>query len=209
MIPDRLASAAALHRLGRLAAALWRDLQMRVAILGVRLSSDRTALDALLQGEELPGEWVQRREWRWPVGLTRDSDAARRARRAKLVAAARQFELVGTETWVTVSAVPMASAEDAEYSLETVWEPPWVHPGALTQADVEVSPPTAAGEHARAFLVNTTHENGPRRTLFYVVWHEAEAVLFAIALAAPTEYDLLAAMSMLIEVQRNGAANGR
>lgn len=188
---------------------LRRDLQWRLAILAARLSSDRTALDALLRTEDLPGGWFQLRESRWRVGYTRDSDVARRARRARLVAASRQFELVGTQTWVTVSAVPVANVEDAQNSLENVWEPPWVDPTALTQADAEVSPPAAAGEHARAFLINTAHETGPRRTVFYVVWHEDQSMVFAIALAAPTEYNLSHAMSMLIEVQRGYSTDGR
>lgn len=189
-----------------LSAVLSRDLRFRVAVLAARFSSDRTALDALLRREDLPEGWFQLRERRWRAGFLRDDDADRRARRARLVAVSRQFELVGTQTWVTASAMPAASVEDAQNFLEHAWEYPAFDRTALTQADAEVSPPPAAGEHARAFLLNTTYETGPRRTFFYVVWHDAQSMVFSIGLSAPTEYDLLDAMSTLVHLQRSLAS---
>ncbi len=106
-----------------------------------------------------------------------------------------------------VRVVPVASVDDAQYSLEHAWDSPWLDPHAVTQADAEVSPPVAAGEHARAFLINTTYETGPRWTRFDVLWHEGQPLMFHIGLTAPTEYNLRDAMSMLIELQRGASAS--
>lgn len=176
---------------------------MRGAVLAARFSSDRNALDALLRVEDLPGGWLQLREWRWRVGFLGKRDSYRRASQAKLIAAARDFELVGTQTRLLVQAVPFVSVEDAQDWLENLWEVPrWRESTALTHDEVEAAPPPTAGEHARALLVNTTHETGPRRTLFCVAWREVQPMAFALQLSAPTEYNLLDAMSMLIQLQR-------
>jgi hypothetical protein len=162
--------------------------------------------------EDLPGGWFQEREWRWRYGFMGKTDFSRRASQAKLIAAARRFELVGTQTWLLVQAVPFPSVEDAQAWLENVWQVPWWRdPTALTQVEAEVEPaPAAAGEHARALVVNTTFETGPRRTLFCVAWREAQPMAFLLQLGAPTEYDRFDAMSMLIKLQRaRSSSTGR
>jgi hypothetical protein len=130
-----------------------------------------------------------------------ERDSSRRASQAKLVGAGRDFELVGTQTWVTVWAAPYVSAEDAQDALDA-WQRPWLDPNALTQVDIEVAPPAVAGEHARASLVNTTYETAPRHSRVGVAWHDGQAMVYEVRVIAPTEYNLLDAMSTLIKLQR-------
>lgn len=181
---------------------LWRQLRWQVAFLAGRLSSDRSSLDALIRLEDLPDGWFQNWEKRWRFGLTSTEELARRSRQAKLVGATRCFELVGTGTWVMASAVPFVSVEDAQDWLEISASQVLSSRDrdALAHAETEVAPPRAAGEHARAVLVNTDYESGPRRTHFFVAWREAQPMVFTLQIKTPTEYDVLDPMTMLIQL---------
>jgi hypothetical protein len=168
--------------------------------------ADRQSLEILVDVEDMPnGGWSLKRENLWRVGVDARSGAGKRAREAKLIGAHREFTHPDGSN-VIAQVTPFTSHDDALSALEGIWQrlpASWDITAERTD-EVEVPPPDAAGDHARALLIGRTSRNGDWRTLC-VSWVE-HRVWFVIRWRSPAEVDLWEPMSVLVEQQRHRSA---
>lgn len=98
-----------------------RNFQYLLAQIGPR-AARRDSLAMLLEAAQLPGTgWTVLDERSWRTGfMSKPTEAARRARRARTFSAIRSFEL-GTESrWVWIEVMPFAAPADAEAVLPSL-----------------------------------------------------------------------------------------
>jgi hypothetical protein len=183
---------------------LWRVAASRAML---RYSRDRSTLNLLLTINDLPAVWRQKRELWYRAGLLHGDNLERRARREKLIYAAREFVSPETRSYMRVSAVPYATDDDARAALATVekrhFRRDWF---AHIVEELEVTPPPEAGEHARAWLRKAIGRDGTSHTL-NAIWQEPGALLLDITYTAPPEVRVYDLASALIQCQRQRLAS--
>jgi hypothetical protein len=183
-----------------------RSYRALASMLVLRYSRDRRMLDLLLTIDDLSTGWRQKRELRYRAGIFHNEDWDKRARRQKLVHAARVFVNTETRSRVTVGAAPYATEEDARSVLATIEERRFQQRStAQTTDETEVVAPAEAGEHARAWLISTVTPKGALRTL-NVLWTEPGPLLLVINYSAPPEVDIYKLTAALIQRERERLA---
>jgi hypothetical protein len=174
-------------------------------MLAARASRDWGMLDVLLTVEDLPPGWHMSREERFRLGFVHNAERDRRARQAGLVGAAREFVHDETRSRVIAHGSPTVDDDDARSRVAAAWRGSLEEDSpSATRTQTEVTPPTAAGEHARCVLM-TAGMPAAWRTLS-VVWTDGP-IFLGVTYRAPAEVELWELTSVLIERQRKRIAN--
>jgi hypothetical protein len=178
-------------------------LRFLAAVIAARGSRDRAALDVLLEVDDLPQGWRQQRQARYRIGFGFNEEWDRRARRNKLVGGSRVFVHPESGGRLVAQAFPTISEEDAVAALTNIWERRFLSLDLNAQHadEVEVTPPSEAGEHARALLIANAGRTGDSRKLF-VAWAEPAPMFFGVVLTSPAELEFWELMSRLVKRQR-------
>lgn len=166
-------------------------------------------LDRLLEIGDMPSGSHQQEEMSYRLGFVQNEERDKRARREKLIGAVRLFVQPEARLRVVAVVAPTTTEEDAHARLadgraRQIGE--FALKGQVTDV-TEVTPPPAAGDHARAVSMTITPSEGASRRVLQVWWAEpGQALLVAIVVIAPAILDVSELTSGLVQRQRERLA---